>query len=384
MRGNEFLDKIELIEPAYLEAADINICKKKFSWVKWGAVAACLVLIITSVAIFSSQDNSGANPDLPMLSISDHMGDMGYEGYMAHDISELTNANPWDENTKLATLPVYKNALTYEKGYLVSGGDFDKMREFILDVAERLGIDTSNLAIYNAQDEYTNVYTTNFEIEAEGMKIEVDQTMTAKVDFDPAIALPKEYNFTHHASYDDTVAVAEYLKTKYKDFIGIDNPQVNIHGGDYNIYNRQGYHIEFFNAKGNQIEKLINYNFNRVTFYCDDEGKLFIARIFKPDLSQKVGDYPIINTSQAREMLLSGNYLTTVPYELPGEEYIKKVELVYMNGQYDEYHIPYYRFYVELPEEKRPHGLKSYGAYYVPAVESSYISNMPIWEEHFN
>lgn len=82
-------------------------------------------------------------------------------------------------------------------------------------------------------------------IEADGIKIEVDQSMTAKVSFDPAVQLPEEYNFTHFASYDDKIAVAEYLKIKYEDFIGIGNPQANIYGGDYNIYNQQMYSIEF-------------------------------------------------------------------------------------------------------------------------------------------
>ena len=41
MRGNEFLDKMELIDPAYVEAADATPKKKKSVWVKWGAVAAC-------------------------------------------------------------------------------------------------------------------------------------------------------------------------------------------------------------------------------------------------------------------------------------------------------------------------------------------------------
>ena len=41
MRGNEFLDKMELIDPAYIEAADVKQ-KKKNAWLKWGTMAACL------------------------------------------------------------------------------------------------------------------------------------------------------------------------------------------------------------------------------------------------------------------------------------------------------------------------------------------------------
>ena len=45
---------------------------------------------------------------------------------------------------------------------------------------------------------------------------------------------------------------------------------------------------------------------------------------------------------------------------------------------------------VELPEEKEVTDskgdteMKTYGAYYVPAVESRYISNMPVYDGTFN
>lgn len=46
MRGNEFLDKMELIDPAYVEAAEDKPKKKKNVWVKWSVLAACLCLVI--------------------------------------------------------------------------------------------------------------------------------------------------------------------------------------------------------------------------------------------------------------------------------------------------------------------------------------------------
>lgn len=56
MKGNELLDKMELIDPAYVEAADARPEKKKKVWLKWGAVAACLCIIaglITAIPHFS-------------------------------------------------------------------------------------------------------------------------------------------------------------------------------------------------------------------------------------------------------------------------------------------------------------------------------------------
>ena len=50
MRGNEFLDKMGLIAPAYVEAADAKMNKKKSSWIKWDH--CCL---------FCSNDSCGNN-----------------------------------------------------------------------------------------------------------------------------------------------------------------------------------------------------------------------------------------------------------------------------------------------------------------------------------
>jgi hypothetical protein len=288
------------------------------------------------------------------------------------------------------------------------------MKKLLLDVASRLGMDADHLEITdNAPDEKTqDAITEKFAsigesvpegyfspsaviVEDTGVKIEVDQQMTANITFDPAVTLPDEYNFTYYAAYEQVAAVAEYLKEKYKDLIGTDNPQVNIFGGDYAIFSgedietygtqeAQKYSIEFYDGSGDITGQITNYNFNRVAFYCDEDGKLFLARVFQPDLSDKVGDYPIITADEAKELLENGNYITTVPDELPGLEYIAKVELIYRTGGSEQYFMPYYRFYVELPDMESENGLKTYGAYYVPAVEGKYISNMPVWDGQFD
>lgn len=402
MRGTEFLDKLELVEPAFVEEADAMPHKKKQNRMKWGAAAACLALLVCAGAVFFLPKAPKNPSGLPMLSVSESTASMGYEGYMAYDALELVNANPWKEDMALSTLPVYQNPLTYDENNIAAGADFGQMKSFLLEVAQRLGLDPHTLSITDdVPDEETKKLVTEklqtggdtvpegyFDptkliAQEDGIEIQVDQSLTATVSFEPARSLPEEYHFTHFASLDEATAVAEYLKTQYSSFLGMEHPQVNIHGGDYNIYAQQMYAIEFFDGSGNETEQIIHYNFNRAAFYCDDDGKLFLARLFRPDLSIKVGDYPIISVDQARELLAGGSCLTTVPYEMPGLEYVKKVELVYRTGTHEQYYMPYYRFYVELPKEERENGLKTYGAYYVPAVEEAYISNMPTWDGSF-
>lgn len=380
------------------------VSKKKSVLIRLGVVAACLAFTVFAVAkILSHENKKIINSDMPMLSVSEITSTMGYEGYTAYDISELVNANPWNEDFKLSTLPVYQNTFNYDENNFESGVDLDKIRKFILEIANRAGLDENNLTVtYDTPDEEEKqkiidkfnsagvtvpkgYFTpTKLIINSQGIEIEADSSMTATVHFEPALAVPSEYNFTHFSSYNDKCDVAEYLKTKYKSLIGIENPQADIFGGDYNIYGQQQYSVGFFEDGQDKTEKIINYNFNRVTFANDDDGKLFIVRICQPDLSVKAGDYPVISSNEARKLLIKGNFITTVPYEFSGEEFVEKTELIYRTDKNEKYFMPYYRFYVELPELKQEDGLKTYGIYYVPAVESAYISDMPVWDGSFS
>lgn len=54
MRGNELLNKIGNVDPAFIEAAGLYSKKKKNGWAKWGAMAACLCLVIGAVCTISN------------------------------------------------------------------------------------------------------------------------------------------------------------------------------------------------------------------------------------------------------------------------------------------------------------------------------------------
>ena len=46
MRGNDLLEKMELIDPAFVEEADSQPVKKKVIWIRWTAMSACFCLIV--------------------------------------------------------------------------------------------------------------------------------------------------------------------------------------------------------------------------------------------------------------------------------------------------------------------------------------------------
>lgn len=63
MRGDEFLDKLELVEDTYLEAAEQATGKKKVPWRKYGTLAACLCMLVIGGIGVSQAWNS--KPPIP-------------------------------------------------------------------------------------------------------------------------------------------------------------------------------------------------------------------------------------------------------------------------------------------------------------------------------
>lgn len=395
--GDPIGQNVAQIEPAKI--------KQRIRRLVMGVVLAVgiTLLILAATQIFPPEKPPLGQSDLPVLTISEGVvGGLGFEGYMAYDASELVNNNPWAEGIEVSTLPVFENLLTYDEMERVQNPDFERMQELLLEVVGRLGIDTSTTEITdNTPDNATQEiikekfaavgekvpegYLSPDQVvfEDNGIEVNVDAQMTAVISFDPAVELADNIQFNSWATYEQTAAVARYLKEAYSQLIDMKNPQVNIYGGDYTIYEKQMYHIEFFDGSGDITDQILNYNFNRVAFYCNDDGKLFLARVFKPDLSHKVGEYPIITINEATRLLENGNYISTMMEQMPGAEYVKKTELVYRMGRNARYFMPYYRFYVELPSMQRDTKLKTYGIFYVPAVEGRYITNMPLWDGSF-
>lgn len=71
MRGNDLLNKMELINPAYVEAADNKPKKRKNSLVKWGTMAACFCLIVAAAVaiprlLSGDESTQVGNSDLPI------------------------------------------------------------------------------------------------------------------------------------------------------------------------------------------------------------------------------------------------------------------------------------------------------------------------------
>lgn len=386
MNGNEFLDKMSLADPAYVEEADRPV-KKRTTWRRWGAMAACLAVLLGVGFLFfprSSPDVPDPVPtELPTLPVSmgPSLGGYGFEGYYVRDISDLKNTSPSQIGSLPDTLPVFRNATG---GYPLQAATEEykaKMLTLCRSVAGRLGRDAENMTVVWDERNGGLVPTTVTATGADGVKIEVDQFMTVTISY-PDRNRPFSENVL--PTYDDAHKLAEKLLAEYRDLMNFANPQICITGGYYNIDGEQSYDIAFVETGGTQTEELLEFFFHGAEFFCNEDGEPRIIHLRCTDLSDKVGDYPIITAQQAQAQLVAGHYITSCGWEMPGEAYIRKVELVYRTGEYDEYFMPYYRFYVELLEEAPVEGCMHLAAYYVPAVAEEYLAPLSTWDGRFN
>lgn len=371
MRGHELLDKLSLIDPAYIEAAETAQKGKKRRALPKRLLpsVACLVLTLGALALVHS-----AQP-LPKLSAADLWFSAGDHGLFAYDISELTDANPWRAEQQFDTLPVYKNLTPSD-----SGGsprlsvDLDALYARLDEVAACLGLCRDDFDV----EEFDGGY---LYARGEAVSVSVDAEQTATIWFKPTLPLPKEYTFTYKAAYDALYAAAEYLREEYVALIPFDDAQIDICGGGRDIYGQQSYGIWFYRPADTQTQAPVNYCFDRVHFMCSEEGELWGVRLYKTDLSEKIGDYPVLTAQQAKELFLRGDCLAPAPESSPAEEDIVRVELVYSNMSTQTYFMPYYRFWLEtqddMPQELLDLGLKCYEPYYVPAVDPAYLQPAP-------
>lgn len=407
MKSERILNAMGNIDDKLVEAAQPTAKAKKGGGLKWAAAAACLAAALVGGFALYGRLSAPDRLDLPVLDITPKGGASayGFEGYMAYDVSELAGANPWTEQTRLKTLPVYRNPVDYDRAGApkspVSDETFAAMKARLLEAAEHLGlgnvqvtdnapsqeeIDAVKEKFGSVGEEVPEGYFGPTEVMAEqdGVKLSVGADLAVRIEFDPVIELPGEVHFSNNGTYEETKAAAEYLLEEYRDLLGMKKPRVSVTGGDYTYDGQQMFGVEFFDSAGDKSQQIVNYNFNSARFFCDDGGKLWLVRLNQPDLSQKVGDYPIIRVKEARELLCAGRYITTVPERFPGEEHIAKVELIYRDSGHDPYLMPYYRFFVEVPDMAQDNGLKTYGAYYVPAVSGEFLSELPVWDGQFN
>ncbi len=400
MKANDLLDMIGNTDDSIIEEAKKRKKPVISRWTKWAAAAACLCLVVGG--LFAITRPSGTTPDisggLPQIAIPKYESNgMGFEGLMYYSAEELENGNPWREDIALDTLPVFKNDSYDPSGAGVPIG---------LSEAEMIAELENAAKVLDLEILETKTETNDTKSE-DGTIIPSDAIYSIRAitgsgnltvyangvlvyDLPSNYELPDEYHFTYSNTSDsEAEAVMTYLTETYASFLNYDHPEIVLQG-DYTFSGEYIRRYLAYDSGTDMTERILNYNFRTAQFAPDDNGNLMLIRMNdRLRMAEKLGDYPLISAAEAKEKLLDGQYQTSVPVAMPGEKYIAKVELVYRSGPREETLLPYYRFYVELQDADgwqmtQSNGLKTYGAYYVPAIQDDYISNLSTYNGYFN
>ena len=92
MKGNEFLDKMELIDPRYVDAADAPSATGRRKRIRWGVIAACFCILISAVTAMAMSDFGTQVIDF-FASLSGSGPDSGESGYVLNIEIEKISAD---------------------------------------------------------------------------------------------------------------------------------------------------------------------------------------------------------------------------------------------------------------------------------------------------
>ena len=338
-------------------------------------------------------------PDLPLLRLDSYAMGAGFAAHMMYDAAELIDGNPWSKDWTPESLPVYANkAQAALRGgyYITSGLSVSDMTALAEETARRFG-----LAVLSIETHPTDAQLESMrrKLQREGMpedgipygfsvmadcdlaSITVDPNGDTFIDYKTEIPLPAAYRDKAAFTMEDAQALADYFLEEYREALGYQSPAANAFG-NYTFAGERFFTYEIFEAAGSSVERLLRFHFEKTAFHTNQRGYLSSIRLTRMDLSEKLGDYPAITEAEAKALLLAGHYLTTVPeeYGAPIEEAVAGVTLYYRAAPYYREIMPFYQFYVLLPEiyeGGKAEGLHTYGIFEVPALQAEYLMGFP-------
>ena len=269
--------------------------------------------------------------------------------------------------------------------------DAPQMEARLRELAAKLGYTVKEIEVYPSEnqveemkqklgdaDDLTielNTRPSRVTAECDGAVLRVDTGGDLTVEFSEPVSLPAGYRFSADATAEEAQQAVRYLWSIYGEPLGLAQPAPRLFL-DYTYEGKPHREFAVFDGSGDLADRLRQFSLGGLTFWDDEQGRLYGFRLSGTDVvGEKLGDYPVLSYEEAKELLAQGNCFTSVMEEFPGVERLAYTELVYRvsSGVV----APYYRFLVELPTLEMENGLKTYGAYYVPAVESSYITDLP-------
>lgn len=410
MKKIDFERMLTLVDDAYIEDAlkESKLQKSnRKKWLKWAVCAACIGGIAWGYFIFlggkgtinysekSDIVKGDINKiddeahyrketlDLPVITIVDTGSAMGQGGYVYYSADELDNGNPWKEEAELGTLPVFKNqAVRDGAGILTGGYSEEELKKMAEETAEALNLKVISMEIKEVNGGGNMLIA---ELEKGDIRAFADGEIQIFMEGETFPWDSQLLGATKASDIENAKKIILREAETYKAFTGFLNPQPVVSDYGYSFLGERSDNVFWaYDGAGSLTEQIISYQFDRVYFRRDGIGddvwveKGYVISTIQYDLSEKIGDYPLITLEEAKSQIVrySGGEEGS---DYPGDEYVVKVDLIYnkeFTGLQTEYFIPYYRFYVERPDDgsiEMAEGLTLYETYYVPAISEKYL-----------
>ena len=406
MKKEEHLMKLmgEINESYLIEAEVFNeemkteksgrYTKERGFFLQWGTAALAVIMTLTT-AKFNLEPRMEVPPfdaSLPKITLdaeSLFAGGMGFEGLYGNHIEDLLSVSPYTWGT-IRKLPVFLNPLQREQVSETTDETIRVLKERLIRRGALFGvtIEEDDLIVQGTPPEYFSILYENedyvFDARIDGTLVTLKKPLDIPDELQSKEDPIEIYEqFITYPSMKEQEKLSQYFLENYEHLTGFASPVGGLEGGDYNIYHKRSFSFVYYEEKTDPVEAMLSYHFNRTYFYIDHEKGLDMIRYMETDLSNNLGEYPIISEREAKDLLEKGHYATSVPETFPGRNKIRRVELMYRSGIEEKIFIPYYRILVEVPSEAYE-GLKTYGAYYVPAIRKEYIEDFPLYDGHFN
>lgn len=337
----------------------------------------------------ATEPGTGEVADLPTFYLNIGMGSDGKGGGTTVILDDLQNwiSSPWSEEMEFSTLPVYDNCKFDRRAYPF-GLNREEMEAWASDIVDALDTELISMEYRSYQMADKDVTGTITMVDLPSGYV-VAETEAATITIDGRDAKIEIKNILQEGEYwmktDLTDSEARECFNRYIDYfadlLDFDVPIAVVEKSYTTGVQKRKFFV--YDRTGDETENLLNHRYNRVEFvFSILDGSLSEVIIHNGlSTAEKLGDYPVISATEAKELLLAGSFFTEgtkSDYRIE-EKDIAGVELMYPTSIGYETIIPYYCFYMELDEEPNslPDGLARYRACYVPAIDSRYIENMP-------
>lgn len=361
-----YLDVDLLLEA---ENARNRKAKKNHSYKPAIAIAACIALVAVSVFGYGTL----SKPKLMKLSVQSDGYSMGFEGPFLDNIEEYESGFP--AYRRFITMPVYTDNCHDEKGTPAALTE-SQLEQRLAKASELTGVAIDNKYKSYANDLYGGyekdfVYNITAESAqgtiivnaAGGVTVTFAEPFKLDYGFDPSTKANREKVLKH---YSDTFS--DFVSA----FISFEEPAF-ITSREMLADCSYIYIYRTYDSSGSKKDDVLKSSLQYAEFRIDDNGTLYSIYICDSLIdSEKIGNYPVKSENTAKKELLEGEYFSTVPYDIKGENFVVKSELIYKSN--GDSFVPCYKFLVELPDAPQSAKYKNYGIFYVCAVKDNYLT----------